>query len=218
MNPLKTRGRIFSNAEVTLYGHPMSGHSYKIKLMLTLCDITHHYQQVDIFAPREQRPEPYRSLAKFGEVPLLTVDQECYLQSNAILLLLAEKTGKFGGENPPRLARCREWLFWEANRIGFSLPHLRSARQFDTDKYDSETIIWLQHRYDSDVERLATELGDGREFIDSDGFSIADIASCAYLLWADQARVSIPDPVDRWLQRIREVSGWASAEQLLGSV
>jgi len=203
--------------DYTLFGHPESGHSYKVKLMLEVAQIPHHYQFIDIGLPRQDRPEPFRSLAKFGEVPLLLHQGQAYVQSNAILLYLAEQTGRFGGESVDRLARAREWLFWEANRLGLSLSHLRFARRFDAHAYPEGSLVWFEHRYEADVARLVDELRDGRRFILDDQPSIADFSLCAYLYWADQAQVAVPPALDAWLTRISQLPGWAEPYTLLAS-
>ena len=83
---------------LTLYSHPDSGHCYKVKLMMELAGSAHDYQIIDINIPRPQRPESFKKLAKFGEVPLLTAAQQAYVQSNAILTFLANRTTKFGSD------------------------------------------------------------------------------------------------------------------------
>lgn len=201
--------------EYTLFGHPESGHSYKVKLMLEVAQVPHLYQFIDIGLARQERPEPFRSLSKFGEVPVLLHRGQAYVQSNAILLFLAEQTGRFGGESGDRLARAREWLFWEANRLGLSLPHLRFAHCFEPQAYPEGSLVWFERRFDADIERLVHELRDGRRFILDDEPSIADFSLCAYLYWADQAKVTIPSTVAAWLERISQLPGWAAPYTLL---
>lgn len=199
----------------TLFAHPESGHSYKVKLALEVAQLAHHYQVIDIGLPHHERPEPFRSLSSYGEVPLLLCDGQAYVQSNAILLLLAEQTGRLGGESSARLARVREWLFWEANRLGLSLPHLRYARRFEAQAYPEGSLVWFECRYQADIERLAHELRDGRRFMLDDQPSMADFSLCGYLFWADQAGVSVPPTVADWLARISQLSGWAAPATLL---
>ena len=201
----------------TLFAHPESGHSYKVKLALAVAGIAHHYQVVDIGLPRQSRPEPFRSLATFGEVPVLLHQGRSYVQSNAILLFLAEQSGQLGGESPARLAHAREWLFWEANRLGMSLPHLRFARRFDAQAYPDGTLLWFEDRYAADIERLERELSDGRRFILDDQPSVADFSLCGYLFWADQAGVNVPPGVTAWLERISQLPGWAASGALLAA-
>lgn len=201
--------------DYTLFGHPESGHSYKVKLTLQVAQIPHQYHVIDIGLPRQARPEPFRSLAKFGEVPLLLHQGQAYVQSNAILLFLAEQTGRFGGESAGRLARAREWLFWEANRLGMSLPHLRFARRFNAQAYPEGSLTWFEQRYTADIERLAQEFSDGRHFVLDDEPSIADFSLCGYLYWADQAKVTVPPTVVAWLARVSQLPGWAEPYTLL---
>ncbi len=193
-----------------LYGNRDSGHSYKVSLMLALASIPHDYHEIDLDLPRAARPEPFRSLAKFGEVPLLLDDGHPYVQSNAILLHLAEYTGAFGGGSRQRLKRVREWLFWEANRIGFSLANLRYNRKpgkagagVAADGQDM-----LRQRFNADIATLEAELADGRAFMLDDHASVADISLCGYMYWAEQAEVLLPRNVQRWLERISELPGW----------
>ncbi|HPI62358.1 MAG TPA: glutathione S-transferase family protein [Alphaproteobacteria bacterium] len=200
---------------LTLYSHPDSGHCYKVKLMMAIAGLAHDYQIIDINIPRPQRPESFRKLAKFGEVPLLTAGQQAYVQSNAILMFLANLTKKFGAENERLLSKVREWLFWEANRLGFSLPNLRYARRFAPQNYPAGAISWIEGRYKTDISRLDEELADGRTFITGERVTIADFSLCGYLFWAEQAEVDVPRKVQQWLQRISKIPGWGHPDILL---
>lgn len=200
----------------TLYGSAESGHTFKVRLMLEVAALPYVYEEVDLRLERAARPEPFRSLAKYGEVPLLVHKGQLYVQSNAILLFLAQHTGAFGGESPERLARCREWLFWEANRIGTSLPHLRYGQRFEPQSYPPGVLDWMRARFDADIARLDDELSDGRGFLLGDSPTVADFSSCGYMFWPEQARVSYPQHVTAWLERIRALPGWRHPYQMPG--
>ncbi|AMP12066.1 glutathione S-transferase, C-terminal domain protein [Collimonas arenae] len=203
---------------IVFYGNASSGHVYKVALMLAVGGIQHRYQAIDIDQPRHLRPEPFRSLSRFGEVPLLVHDGQPYVQSDAILYHLAEHTGRFGAESVSRMARVREWLFWEANRLGMCLPQLRYARSFAAPgEFPPGAVAWLQQRFDLDIARLETELSDGRSFILDEQPTIADFSLCGYLFWADDAKVTLPPHVAAWLKRISKLPGWQSPEALLTS-
>ena len=150
-------------SNLVLYGNRESGHSYKVKLALTLLGLEHEYRAVDLGTPREGRPEDFRAASRFGEVPaLVVVDGPALVQSNAILAHLASTTGRLRGTGNP--GQVTEWLFWEANRVGFSVPNLRVARRFATDT-PAEVITWLERRARADLDRLDRELADGRRFL-----------------------------------------------------
>lgn len=198
-----------------LYGNRESGHSYKIKLLLTVAGVPHSYTEIDLMQPREARPEPFRSLTKFGEVPLLVHGEQTLVQSDSILYYLANHLKAFGGESPERLDRSREWLFWESNRIAMSLPHIRFARKFAPEQYSEGALQWLKQRYESDIARLEQEFADGRRFILGDDASIADFALCGYMFWPEQAGVEFPAQVNRWLDNIRALPGWKHPYELM---
>lgn len=191
-----------------LFGNRESGHSYKVSLALWLAGIAHQYTEIDLGVAREARPEPFRSLAKYGEVPLLLHAGQAFVQSNAILIHLAEHAGVLGGETPERMDRVREWLFWEANRIGFSLPNLRYGLRFVDGGIAPAVEAMLRERLAGDLARLEQELGDGRAFVLGDAPTVADVSLCAYLYWPEQARIDVPPAVQAWLGRIARLPGW----------
>ena len=51
-----------------LYGHPDSGHAFKVRFFMRAAGIEHEYESVDIFAPLADRPEDFRRHARFGEM------------------------------------------------------------------------------------------------------------------------------------------------------
>jgi glutathione S-transferase len=200
-----------------LYGNCESGHSFKVKLAMEVAGVPHEYEEVDLRLERADRPEPFRSLAKYCEVPLLVHDGQAYVQSNAILLHLAEHLKAFGGESQQRLERVREWLFWEANRIGFSMAHLRYGQKFDTVAYAGTVLPWFRKRFEADIERLDDELSDGRAFLLDENVSMADFSICGYMYWPDQANVSYPTRVQAWLDRIAALPGWRHPYEMEGA-
>jgi glutathione S-transferase len=200
---------------LVFYGNRESGHSYKVRLMLVVAGIPHTYTAVDLNIPRAERPEPFRSLAKFGEVPVLVADGQALVQSDAILSFLANSIGSYGAESKARWQRTQEWLFWEANRLGLSLPNLRFASKFSPQSYNDGALQWLRARYDIDIARLDDELSDGRRFILDNQPTVADFALCGYLFFADQVALPVPRHVARWLDDVRALPGWKMPYELL---
>jgi len=49
---------------VILYGHPESGHTYKVALTLALAGIPFDYRWVDVFRPREQRSADFQAASR----------------------------------------------------------------------------------------------------------------------------------------------------------
>src|SRR5688572_9516241 len=172
------------SAMIILYGHPESGHTYKVALTLQLAGLPFEYRWVDVFKPLEQRAADFQAASRHGEIPVLVDDGEPLVQSNAILLHLAEKYRTLGGENARRLELAREWLFWEANRIGFSLPNLRHVLRFDETPAPGELLDWLRSRLGLDLRRLDRELTT-EQWLLGTGPSVVDVACFAYLCYDD---------------------------------
>ncbi|WP_428423493.1 glutathione S-transferase family protein [Methylibium sp.] len=196
-----------------LYGSTDSGHSYKVRLFLLLASTPHRYERIDLGLPRGERPSTFRSASQFGEVPVLVDGGRAHCQSNAILMHLAGKTGQMGGTASER-ASVIEWLCWEANRVGFSVPNLRYACMWAPQP--AEVMAYLHARASADLATLDAFL-DGRQFLVASGLTIADLSCSAYLHWLDQARLSAVDHpnVARWLDRIRELPGWQHPDRAM---
>ncbi len=103
-------------------------------------------------------------------------------ESGAILLYLAEKSGRFlgvpEGADAGTALRQRivvnEWLFWQMGGLG---PMTGQYGHFHV--YAPEPIAYARQRYRNEAERLLAVLDrrlQGREFIAGEAYSIADMA------------------------------------------
>jgi len=198
-----------------LFGHPDSGHAFKVRFFMQVAGIQHDYYEVDIWSPRESRAAEFRHNAKFQEVPLLMDNEQPYIQSNAILIYLANKIGDFGAQNTSLMSRCHEWLVWEANKIGMCLPQLRSVKKFENHGVNEGAQHWLLSRYNHDINVLENEFDDGRAFILGQDPTIADFSLCGYLFFDGEADIAVPPNVKKWLGRLAALPGWQHPYQLL---
>lgn len=189
-----------------LFGSTDSGHSFKIKSYLQLAGIAHSYEWIDLSTPRASRPAHFRTASKFDEVPVLVDGGYTLCQSNAILLYLARKTGKFAGTAQDQ-QHVLEWLCWEANRIGFSVPNLRYAMRWA--KQPPDVLRYLRNRAVTDLSALNATL-EVSEYLLPSGPTIADISCSAYLHWLEQTEVSVSEypNLERWLRSLRQLPGW----------
>ena len=202
-------------SSLLLYGNRLSGHSYKVRLALVLGDVSHDYRHIDLAVPRAERPQEFRDASRFDEVPALVVDGVPMVQSNAILQWLAESEGVLPGHSGERQS-LREWLSWESNRIGISLPNLRWHRRFAP--ATPEVLAWLEQRLRTDLAFLERHLA-GQDFLLAGGLSVADISASAYLWWLDETGLNIADwpHVGAWLARIAAVPGWQHPDALMAA-
>jgi glutathione S-transferase len=196
-----------------LYGSTDSGHSYKVRSFLLLSGLAHQYRWIDLGTPRNERPPEFVAASKFGEVPVLIADGHALCQSNAILVYLAQRTGLFAG-HPSEWQAVLEWLSWETNRIGFSVPNLRFALLWA--KQPPEVVAYLRSRAEADLKTLDAFLSSS-EYLLPSGPTVADISSSAYLFWLSQASLSeakYPN-VQRWLSSLRSLPRWCHPDEAL---
>ena len=201
-------------ADIILFGNRFSGHSYKVRLFLELTNTPHKYETIDLMQPRAERPSFFRENARYNEVPLFIVDGQPFVQSNAILLYLAEKFEAMDGDAAH--VQVVEWLMWEQSRLGSSLPNLRFERKFKKNT-DPAVLSWLEARLRNDLDVLETHLDGGSGFMVADTPTIADCAIAGYLYWLDDAGLEIEDwpQVSAWLTRMSQLEGWQHPDELM---
>ena len=132
-------------------------------------------------------------------------------ESGAILLYLANKTGRFlgipDGADAGTALRQRilvnEWLFWQMAGLG---PMTGQYGHFHV--YAPEDIAYAKDRYRKEAERLLGVLDkqlEGRTFIAGDDYSIADMASYPWIGPYDKAPLDLAPfaNVQRWRAEIR---------------
>ena len=196
-----------------LFGSTDSGHSYKVRSFLLLSGTSHTYQWIDLSITRADRPTAFSTASKFGEVPVLIDDGQALCQSNAILVYLAQQTRCFGGDNS-EWQSVLEWLSWEANRIGFSIPNLRHSLLWV--RQSPDVTAYLRKRAIADLDVLDSSL-TSTEFLLPSGPTIADISCSAYLFWLSQLGIfedEYPN-IQRWLSAIRALPHWAHPDDAM---
>ena len=199
-----------------LFGHPDSGHALKVKFFLEWIGADHEYECIDIFSDRNGRSTEFLYASKFSEVPTLIHDSKCYIQSNAILVYLSDYFDIFKSSDERQ--KCLEWLVWEANKIGMCLPQLRAHEKFSDQipefQLSQGAYDWLYARYKHDVGILDREFAD-KPFVLGDEVSPADFSLSGYLMYANEAKVNVPQNVKSWLGRLQEQRGWQSPYEML---
>jgi GSH-dependent disulfide-bond oxidoreductase len=122
-------------------------------------------------------------------------------ESGAILLYLAEKTGRFLPQDLRGRAATLEWLFWQMAGQG---PMTGQYGHFNV--YAPEKIPYAIERYTREANRLLGVLDKrlaGRAFIVGDDYTIADMACYP---WIDPYKTA---PVD--LEPYPEIRRWRDA-------
>ncbi|MCJ8337102.1 MAG: glutathione S-transferase family protein [Pseudomonadales bacterium] len=185
-----------------------------MRSFLLLSNTPHQYKWIDLKLPRSKRGTNFFGASKFGEVPVLINQDQAFCQSNAILIYLAKLTGQFSGVANKQSQAIAEWLYWETNRIGFSIPNLRYA--LSTEDQPQEVLLYLRSRAICDLRELNNALS-AQDFLLSCGPTIADISCSAYLFWLNEIAVNLDDYsyIHSWLGKIAALPNWVHPDDCL---
>jgi GST-like protein len=123
-------------------------------------------------------------------------------ESGAMLLYLAEKTGKFIAKDLRGRVQVLEWLFWQMANLG---PNSGQNNHFSN--YAVEKIPYAMDRYRNEVNRLYGVLDKrlaARAYLAGD-YSIADMASYPWIVPYERQGQKLDDfpNVKRWFEAIR---------------
>lgn len=122
----------------------------------------------------EQFAPGYLAINPNAKAPSIVDDGQAVFDSNAILLYLAEKTGRFLPE-PQHAAETLSWLMFIATGIG---PYSGQAVHFK--HHAPEKIEYAIRRYDFEAKRHWGILNDrlaGRDWLVGDSYSVVDMAA-----------------------------------------
>ena len=178
-----------------------NGHKISIALEELALPYTLHTLHL---ARREQKQPWFLAINPNGRIPAIVdrdEDDFAVFESGAILLYLAEKTGRLLPADAKGRSRVVQWLMFQMGGIG---PMMGQANVY---RYLPEKIPAAIERYQGESKRLLRVL-DGQlrenEFLAGD-YSIADIANWAWVRTHRWSGVDVDDlpHLQRWLNRIR---------------
>lgn len=181
---------------IRFYFHPTPNPA-KIALFLEEAGLPYEAIPVDT-SKGEQHARAFRAINPNGKVPAIIdtdgpgAKEARVFDSTAILIYLAEKTGKFLGA-PKDRPELLSWLLFIASGLG---PFSGQAVHFQFAA--PEGLDYAVNRYRREAERHYQVLNDhleGRDFIVGDGYTIADISAWGWLDRASRVRKGEVDPL-----------------------
>jgi len=192
---------------VRLHDYPGSGNCYKVRLLLAQLGVDYERVHVDIFDGGTLSDE-FAALNPTRTVPVLETDSgEALLESNAILVYLAEGTGLLP-EDPIERAEVLRWLFYEQAEIVPGIAGLRM--RLATGLLEPNSPGAQRRRAGgAAVLRVLDEHLTGRRFLVAERYSIADIAVYAYVHVAGEAGFDLAEypSVLAWIGRVEATAG-----------
>jgi GST-like protein len=192
---------------IDLYYAP-TPNTWKVSIMLEECALPYRVIPVDIMAGDQKKPE-YRAVNPNGRIPAI-VDHDApdgplpVFESGAILIYLAEKTGRFLAPAGPARTEALGWLMWQMGGLG---PMAGQAHHFR--RYAPPGNDYARDRFVAESARLYgvmdSHLAD-REWLAGGAYSIADIASWGWVWYHRMQGQDLGDfpSVARWFFAMAE--------------
>ena len=189
-----------------LHAFPPSGNCQRVRVFLSMLGLPFEERLVDI-RRGDQRSPAFLALNPSGLVPVLEEDGRVLHDSHAILVWLA---ARYGGErwwpaDPWALARRMRWLAFSANEIHHGPNMLRRHHRLGT-----PIDVELTTRRTLDAMAILEARLAGREWLEGDALSIADVAVYPYVEALPDAKLSLAawPAVRSWLERIAASPGY----------
>ncbi len=196
---------------------------HKITIYLEETGLPYNLKPINIGAGEQFAPE-FLAIAPNNRIPAI-VDHEpadggaplSLFESGAILLYLAEKTGKLMKRDLRARTETLQWLFWQMGGLG---PMAGQNHHFS--QYAPEKIPYAIDRYVAETSRLYGVMNkrlETREYLAGD-YSIADIACYPWIVPYQRQGQNLADfpHLARWFEAIRQrpavVGAYALADKI----
>ena len=181
---------------ITLYT-AATPNGWKVSIALEEMGLPYEVRVID-FATLEQKSDWYLKLNPNGRIPTLDDNGFVMFESGAILIYLAEKTGRFLPRDVQGRSRVIQWLMFQMSGVG---PMMGQANVFF--RYFPEKIQSVIDRYQREVTRLFGILDlqlASHEYVAGD-YSIADMALWPWVSGYEWSGVSVAEfpNLQRWL-------------------
>ncbi|WP_322846133.1 glutathione binding-like protein [Pseudomonas sp. B33.4] len=197
---------------------------HKISLFLEEAGLPYNVHPINIGQGEQFQPH-FLKIAPNNRIPAI-VDHEpadggeplSLFESGAILLYLAEKTGKFLPKDLRGRQTALQWLFWQMGGLG---PMAGQNHHFS--QFAPEKIPYAIKRYIDETARLYgvlnKQLADN-EFVAGSEYSIADMAIYPWIVshkWQSQNLEDFPH-VQRWFNHIKDRPATVKAYALVQKI
>src|SRR5215469_4339350 len=168
-----------------LYSLP-TPNGVKVSIMLEEIGLAYEAHRVDIGANEQLTPE-FLSLNPNGKIPAI-IDPDGprgapigLFETGAILLYLAEKTGRLLPVDPARRYEAIQWVFFQMAFVGPMFGQVGYFYKFAGREIEDKRPL---ERYRSEAKRILGVLESrlaNRQWIMDDEYSIADIATLGWV-------------------------------------
>jgi GST-like protein len=178
---------------------------WKVSILLEELGLPYEAHVLDLRSGVQKEPW-FTAINPNGRIPAIVDRDEgdfAVFESGAIMVYLAEKTGKLMPSDRKGRSRVLQWLMFQMGGVG---PMMGQANVFT--RYFPEQLPSVIDRYRREGRRLFEVLDGhlaGNEWLAGD-YSIADIANWSWVQTHEWPGISIEglDHLQRWLAAIAE--------------
>lgn len=175
----------------------------KVSIMLEECGLEYETHSIDITGNKDQFEPSFLKISPNNRIPAI-VDRDngmTMMESGAILMYLAEKTGKFLSTDSAVRWKTIEWLMWQMGGLG---PMAGQTHHFV--KFNQGKAPYAEERYVNETRRLYGVLDrqlENNEYIAGE-YSIADMATWPWISRFEWQTMALEDfaNVKRWYLEI----------------
>jgi glutathione S-transferase len=192
---------------IKLYGHELSGNSYKARLLLELLNVDYEWTKVDVMTGEHKTPA-YLALNPFGQIPVLVDGDTKLADAQAILVYLARQ---YGGDawlplDPLPLAQVVRWLSTTAGEVRQGPELARLYYLFGATHLNIENA----HQKAAFVLKLLDLHLAEHPWLEFERPTIADIAVFPYVALARDGKIDLDayPHILAWIDRIKQLPGY----------
>ena len=180
-----------------------------VKISIALEELGLDYEVVPVDISKDEQFAPdFLKISPNNKIPAIVDGDLSLFDSGAILLYLADKTGKLAPPSgSPEYFRMMQWLMWQMAHFGPMLGQAHHYLKFNPGKSE-----YAEKRYYQEALRLYRVLNsrlEDREYI-ADEFSIVDIATWPWVSRFEFHQIDLHDFPDvmRWYLELAERPGF----------
>lgn len=202
-----------------LYGHPLSCNTHRVQALLSILNVDHEYEIVDLTSGAHKQPE-FLAKNPLGQVPVFEDGDLTLRDSSAILIYVAHKfdtDNKWLPADPAGAAKVQQWLSTAVNEVQNGPFVLRIVKLLDA-----------PHDYDAAKAKTEALFGDlfephlsENDWLVDSAPTLADLACYGYIARVTEGDfdLSAYPAIQAWIKRVEGIDGFLQmphAKDLMG--
>jgi glutathione S-transferase len=201
-----------------LHCFAQSGNTFKVAFMLRALGVPYETVFVDYLGGATRAPSWRENVNEMGEVPVLEDGERRLTQSGAILMHLAAKHGRFGGDSEQDRFEVLRWILFDNHKFTSYFGTYRFMKSFAPTPPDPAVMAFLKGRIEGAYGIVDKHLTN-REFLVGAGPTIADFSLSGYVFYPEnESGLDLKSRfrgVAAWVERLKRAPGWGDPYDVL---